>query len=63
MIKFTKYFWAYIISCMGMTLLIYGNEHPFLFGFVGGWFVSVGLRLAREYGTENGSQKEKPNTP
>ena len=30
---------------------------------VGGWFGGVGLKLAREYGEQNRSQKEKPNTP
>ena len=39
------------------------DEYPILFGFVGGWFCGVGLKLAREYGEQNRSQKEKPNTP
>ena len=63
MIRFTKFFWAYVISVMGMVLLIYSDEYPILFGFVGGWFGSVGLKLAREYGEQSRSQKEKPNTP
>ena len=63
MIRFTKFFWAYVISVMGMVLLIYSDEYPILFGFVGGWFGGVGLKLAREDGEQNRSQKEKPNTP
>lgn len=53
MIKFTKYFWAHIISIMGIILLILadvGNQT--LFSFFGGYFVGVGLRLAREFGEE-----------
>jgi hypothetical protein len=55
MIRFTKFFWAYVISVMGMVLLIYSDEYPILFGFVGGWFCGVGLKLAREYGEQNRS--------
>ncbi len=53
MIKFTKYFWVHIIAMMGIVLLILADDaNQTLFSFFGGYFVGVGLRLAREFGEE-----------
>jgi Mg2+/citrate symporter len=52
MIKFTKYFYANIIATMGVIILLASNDYPILFGFMGGWFVGIALKLAREYGKE-----------
>ena len=52
MIKFTKYFYANIIAMMGVIILLASDDYPILFGFMGGWFVGIALKLAREYGKE-----------
>ncbi len=37
---------------MGVIILLASNDYPILFGFMGGWFVGIALKLAREYGKE-----------
>jgi hypothetical protein len=52
-IKFTKYFYAYILAMMGIIIMcVVSGPYPILYGFIGGWFIGSGLRLAREYGEE-----------
>jgi len=51
-IKFTKYFYAYILAMMGIIMCVVNGPYPILYGFIGGWFIGSGLRLAREYGEE-----------
>ena len=55
MINLTKYFWAYVFAIMGMILLIFVDNYPILYGFFGGRFIAIGLRLAREYGEQTRS--------
>ncbi len=50
----TKYFWAYIISIMGVVVCMVDSPYPILYGFIGGWFIGIGLKLARQYGEEHG---------
>jgi hypothetical protein len=52
MIQFSKYFYAHIIAMMGVTICLVSDTYPILFGFMGGWFVGVALKLSREYGKE-----------
>jgi hypothetical protein len=53
-IQMTKYFWAYIISIMGVVVCMVDSPYPILYGFIGGWFIGIGLKLARQYGEEHG---------
>ena len=52
MIRFSKYFWAHLISIMGMVMVMVGSPFPILYAFVGGWFIGTGLKWARQSGEE-----------
>jgi hypothetical protein len=56
-IQFTKYFYAYVLAIMGVIMCNVGGPYPILYGFIGGWFIGSGLKLAREYGEEKNSKK------
>lgn len=38
---------------MGVVVCMVDSPYPILYGFVGGWFIGIGLKLARESGKEN----------
>ena len=59
MIKFTKYFWAHVIAIMGLWMCMLKTPYPLLYGFVGGWFVGVGLKLSKKYGEESYEKNKK----
>ena len=52
MIRYSKYFWAHLISIMGMVMVMVGSPFPILYAFVGGWFIGTGLKWARQSGEE-----------
>jgi hypothetical protein len=53
MIKITKYGHAIIISMLGIVI----TSYPWLWtSFIGGIMIGYGLKLARQYGEENGKK-------
>jgi hypothetical protein len=54
-IRVTKYGHAFMISVCGMYMCMY----PWLWSsFIGGLLIGWGLRLAKEYGEENGRYED-----
>lgn len=54
MIRFSKYFWAHIMAMMGIIIAMVSSPFPILYAFIGGWFIGIGLRWARQSGEQDG---------
>ena len=57
-IKFSKYFWAHIVAIMGIWICIMDSPYPIWYAFFGAYFVGVGLKLARQHGSEEKEKKQ-----